>query len=292
VLVRPFYDIAVAGSLDLPRLAGGERRVQTFTVTTGRRGLATARFIAGNYLPALVVDSISATDGVCAVDGVAGGACDFTGLAADSNLTVTVGYRVGEGTHVEDVAVSVATPGDVATGNDTIWGRIETFGATDLELRVGASVGGPAMTTLTFPQINVVNGGQTAVNARLEITLPAQVSLVSISASNAICSGSAVLRCDFADLDANSTSAVNLSVRGTSNGSFVTSLKLSSGNDPNTANDARDVAIEISNIRSAAQAQAKSGGGGRMEWFGVALLLLLVMRRAPGGKKKGDRSIY
>jgi hypothetical protein len=125
----------------------------------------------------------------------------------------------------------------------------------------------------------VVNGAETAVDTRLEITLPAQVSLVSISASNAICSGSTVLRCDFADLEANSTSTVALSVRGTSNGSFVSSLKLSSSNDLNTANDTRDVAIEISNSTGAPQAQTKSGGGGRMEWFGLLMLLMLVMHQ-------------
>ncbi|MEO8061413.1 MAG: M12 family metallo-peptidase [Pseudomonadota bacterium] len=279
VLVRPYYDIAVAGSLDLPRLTGGDRREQTFTVTAGRRALASARFVANSYLPTLAVDSISASAGVCALDAARGGACDFTDLPANSSITVTVGYKAGDGTHTEDVAVSVTTPGDVVTGNDTIWGRVETVGATDLELRVAASVGGPKMTTLTFPQINVVNGEEMAVNARLEITLPAQVSLVSISAANAICSGSVVLRCDFADLDANTTSAVNLTVRGTANGSFVSSLKISSSNDRNAANDTREVAIEISNNVGAPQTQTKSGGGGRMEWFGLALLLMLVMKR-------------
>jgi hypothetical protein len=135
------------------------------------------------------------------------------------------------------------------------------------------------MTTLAFPRIDIVNGAQIAVNARLEITLPTEVSLVSISAANAICSGSAVLRCDFADLDANSTSTVNLSVRGTVNGSFKSALKVSSANDRNAANDAREVAIEISNNAGGPQERTKSGGGGRMEWFGLALLLLLVIFR-------------
>jgi hypothetical protein len=279
VLVRPYNDIAVAGVLDLPRLMAGERREQTFTVTAGRRALASARFIANNYLPAISVDSIAASDGVCAVDTAQGGACDFTDLAANASVTVTVGYRVGAGSHTDDVSVSVTTPGDVAAGNDAIWGRVETHGPTDLELRVGASVGGAKMATLTFPQIDVVNGEDVAVDARLEITLPEQVSLVSISASNAICSGSTVLLCDFAALEANSTSTVNLSVRGTANGTFKSSLRISSANDRNAANDSREVAIQISNSAGAPQAQARSGGG-RMEWFGLALLLMLVAKAA------------
>jgi hypothetical protein len=227
----------------------------------------------------LTVESISASAGVCRLDSVQGGTCEFTDLPANDSVVVTVGYKAGGGTSIDDVAVSVATDGDVFSGNDAVWGRVETYGATDLELRVGAAVGGTKLTALTFPQISVVNGDGVAFNTRLEITLPTQVSLVSISASNAICSGSTVLHCDFSDLDANSTSTVSLSVRGTSNGNFVSSLKLSSSNDRNTANDARDVAIEISNSAGSPQAQTAGGGGGRMEWFGLALLLLLVMRR-------------
>jgi hypothetical protein len=274
VLVRPFNDIAVTGNLDLPRFTAGEQREKSFTVTTGRRGLATARFVAENYLPTLTVESISASAGVCQLDPAQGGTCEFTDLPANDSVVVTVGYKAGDGTSIDDVAVSVATDGDVFTGNDAVWGRVETYGATDLELRVAAAVGGTKLT---------------AFNTRLEITLPTQVSLVSISASNAICSGSTVLRCDFSDLDANSTSTVSLSVRGTSNGNFVSSLKLSSSNDRNTANDARDVAIEISNSAGSPQAQTAGGGGGRMEWFGLALLLMLVMKRraVPGRGFRG-----
>jgi hypothetical protein len=280
VLVRPYYDIAAAGSLDLSGLTAGDRPERTFTLTVGRRALASARFVAGNYLPGLTVASISASAGACTVDATQGGSCDFNDLPADASVSVTVGYAAGVGTYSADVAVSASTPGDVASGNDTVRGRVETHGPTDLELRVSASLGGPANTTLTFPQISVVNGAETAVDARLEIALPSQVSLVSISAANAICSGSAVLRCDFADLDANTTSTVNLTVRGSASGSFTSSLKVYSSNDHNAANDAREVAIEISKSGSTSSAQTKSGGGGRMEWFGLALLILLVLRNA------------
>ena len=51
VIVRPFNDIPVAGDLDMAELFGGQTRVKTFTVTTDRRPLATARFVAGHCLP-------------------------------------------------------------------------------------------------------------------------------------------------------------------------------------------------------------------------------------------------
>ena len=40
IVVRPFNDIAVAGSLDMADLFGGQSREKTFTVTTDRRALA------------------------------------------------------------------------------------------------------------------------------------------------------------------------------------------------------------------------------------------------------------
>ena len=285
VLVRPYNDIAVSGDLALARFTAGARREKSFTVTTDRRALSTARFIANNYLPTVSVDSISASAGVCQVDPAVGGSCDFADLPANSSIVVTVGYRAGDSTRVDDISVRVTTPGDVTSANDTVWGRAETYGMTDLELRVGANLDGPKMTTLDFPQISVVNGNEKAFNTRLEITLPAQVSLVSISASNAICTGSAVLSCDFSDLDANSTSTVSLSVRGTANGNFVSSLKLSSSNDTNTANDSSDVAIAISNTAGAPQATTANGGGGRMEWLGLALLMSLALRKVRPGTK-------
>jgi hypothetical protein len=45
------------------------------------------------------------------------------------------------------------------------------------------------------------------------VTLPAEVTLVSVSASNAICSGSRVVTCDFAELDPLATATVALNVR-------------------------------------------------------------------------------
>ena len=52
VVVRPYNDIAVAGSLEMAGLFGGQTREKTFTVTTDRRALASARFVAGHVFRA------------------------------------------------------------------------------------------------------------------------------------------------------------------------------------------------------------------------------------------------
>ena len=138
---------------------------------------------------------------------------------------VTVTYRAEMGAQACDIGASVTTAGDVATGNNVVRARVETHGVTDLELRVGASVAGFRNSTLTFPEISVVNGSDKAYATRLEVTLPAEVSLVDISAANAICSGSTVVTCDFSDLEAGSISTVSLTVRANQTGNFTSSLK-------------------------------------------------------------------
>ena len=289
VLVRPYNDIAVSGDLDLTGILAGGARERTFIVTTGRRALATGRFTARNYLPGVTVTAIRATAGQCAVDEIAGGSCDFTDLAAGAQVSVTVVWRADQACD-QDVAVGVSTAGDVVASNNEVRGRAEVMAPTDLELRVAANVDGSAGSTLDFPPISVVNGAQKAVGARLEVTLPAEVSLVSISAANAICSGTTVLRCDFAELEANSTSTVNLAVRPGAHGSYSSALKLSALNDTNAANDSRNVAFQISSSGNGGVAAAKAGGGGggSFEWLGLALLALIKWGHSSFPSKRGQ----
>ena len=282
VLVRPYYDIAIDGGLDVTDLLVEGTRDATYTITTDRRALASARFVAPHYLPGLRVSQIVASAGECRVDADLGGVCDFTDLPANASVVVTVTYRAEMGGLAYDVGASVTTAGDVSTVNNVVRGSVETHGVTDLELRVGASVAGFRNSTLTFPEISVVNGGDKAYATRLEVTLPAEVSLVDISAAKAICSGSTVVTCDFSDLEAGSISTVSLTVRASQTGNFTSSLKLTASNDSNAANDTKDVALQISTASSAA-ASTKSSGGGGFEWLSLVVLALLVGCRA--GKK-------
>ena len=289
VLVRPFYDVAVAGALDMADLFGGEMRVKTFTVTTDRRPLANARFVAGHAAPALSVESISAMAGGAAIGNCRieadGGVCDFSDLPAFARISVTVNYRAAQGSFAVDAAVNVSTSGDVVSANNAQTAAVETHGMTDLDLRAGTAMSGPMSSTLSFPLISVINGADFAYGARLEVTLPAQVTLVNVSASNATCSGTSVLRCDFSELDPFATATVALSVRGTTTGSFVSSLKLTASNDNNPANNSRDVAVEIAGGTPATVdggGVGGKGGGGRMEWLALALLGAMVLRKKWG----------
>ena len=131
-------------------------------------------------------------------------------------MPVTVTYRAAEGAWQVEPVVSVSTPGDVASGNNLVSAKVETFGSTDMELRVGATVSGQRSATLSFPDIELVNGAGKAIAPRVEVTLPAQVTVVEVSAKDAVCSGTTTLRCDFSNFDALASAHINLSVRASS----------------------------------------------------------------------------
>jgi hypothetical protein len=68
-------------------------------------------------------------------------------------------------------------------------------------------------------------------------------------------------------------------VRASQRGTHRSTLKLSSANDTNPANDSREVAVEISGSTGTAAANSGGGGGGSFEWLSLALLAILAIRR-------------
>ncbi|HET7809693.1 MAG TPA: M12 family metallo-peptidase [Steroidobacteraceae bacterium] len=279
LLVRPYNDIGVTGALDLTQFIVGDTRELTFEVSSARRLLSQARFVASNARPGVEVSAIRADFGDCKVVADTGGVCDFTNLAPDSRVRVTVTWSALAPATAQEVEVSVSTPGDVSVANDELAGTADVVGHTDVELRVDTASDGISGQVMDFPPIAVVNGDEKAVGTRLEVNLPAGVALVSVSAANAICSGTTVLRCDFAELEANSTSTVNLSLRAGAGGNYVSALQLSSLNDVNPANDSREVALNISSTRKPTAEAKAGGGGGSLEWLSLALLGMLAALR-------------
>ena len=281
ILVRPYNDIAVSGDLDLTRLMIGDTRKHTFKVKAGPRALDSARFLARHFLPGVRVAAIRASSGNCQLDAETGGSCDFSALAAGSEVEVAVSWHAEDPAEAE-VVVGVSTTGDVAMTNNIVRGRAEVMGPTDLELRADPVVNGATGATLDFPKIVIANGAEKAFDTTLQVTLPSGVTLVSISAAHAICSGTAVLQCAFGELDANSLSTVHISVRANHRGSQRATLKLTAMNDINPANDEREMALEITGSTGVAAVQG-GGGGGSFEWLTLLLLGWMVLRRCRAG---------
>jgi hypothetical protein len=294
VLVRPYFDVSVSGALGMSNLLDGQTRVKTFVVNTDRRALATARFLAANAPPALFVEAISAGTGDCRVDPGLGGLCDFTDLPANASVPVSVTYRATNGSWVVDPVVSVSTPGDVVSGNNSLTAQVETIGGTDLELRVASTISGSKSATLQFPVIELANGGSKAITPRLDVTLPPEFTVVEVSATDGMCTGTTTLRCDFNTLEPFARASVSLTLRASTNGSFISNVRVSSVNDTNPANDARDVTVEIATASVAATngpSGGGSGGGGRMEWLALAFLALLVAMNCGQAPRRGRSPI-
>ncbi len=280
VLVRPYLDAALTGSPALENLFGGQIRENVFTLTTNRRALGTARVIASHADPALRVVSISAPQGDCRVDDELGGVCDFVDLPANSSTSITVGYRVAEGEFEGDAVISVATPDDVVSTNNSLSARVQSAASTDVALRVAASVSGARGDTLAFPLIEVVNGSGKAYSPRLDISLPPEVALVEVSAGNALCSGTSELRCEFSTLAPGSTASVTLTVRAMSGGRFTSQVRAAAANDNDAANNTREVTLDITGASPAVTdaGQKSSGGGGRFEWLALLFLAVFAAR--------------
>ena len=292
VLVRPYLDAGISGSLNLDGLFGGQTRTTVLSLTTDRRGLATARFQAPHAAPGLRVDAISAAGAACRVDDELGGLCEFTDLPAHASVPVSVTWRADAGSWLVEPAVGVATPGDVASANNTLSERVETVGSTDVELRVADSLGGARATPLSFPVIELVNGDSKAITPRLEVILPPEITVVEVSANDAMCSGTTTLRCDFNTLAPQARASVTLSVRASANGNFASQVRVVTINDNNPANDSREVQLQISGGNTAAVDAPASGGGGRIEWLALLLLALIKWGHSPRilVKKAGKRS--
>jgi hypothetical protein len=158
---------------------------------------------------------------------------------------------------------------------------VETVGSTDVELRVGDTLGGARATPLSFPVIELVNGDSKAITPRLEVILPPEVTVVEVSANDAMCSGTTTLRCDFNTLAPQARASVTLSVRASANGNFASQVRVVTINDNNPANDSREVQLRISGGNTAAVEAPASGGGGRIEWLALLLLALIKWGHCP-----------
>lgn len=289
ILVRPYLDVAVSGSLRFENLFAGQRRVRTYTISVDRRDLASASFLASHADHALRVEAISAENADCRIDDL-GGRCEFVALPAGASIPVKVTWLAGDVPATATGVVSVSTPGDVASGNNVLSARIETFAATDVEVRVGAAVAGASGETLAFPLIELVNGAQPALAPWVEIDLPSGVTLVDVAAGGALCSGTTQLRCDFTSLAAGETGSVSLTVRAGTSGAFTAQVRGGAANDNNPSNDTRNVTLNITGAQPAPPqppAPKAKGGGGAFEWLSLMLLLGTV----PLSRKRGRASV-
>ena len=216
--------------------------------------------------------------------------CYLGDLPADANIPVSLRYRALQPFRSGQIDMRMYTARDSNFTNDVAFVNYETRALTDLTLSVGSvSMSGVNGSRVRFPLITVTNGSATAVNVRVNIPLPAFVSLDSVS-SSAMCSGSGTLQCSWSNLAAGGSATIDLQLLGTGVGSFTSNVLLSADNDSTAGNNTSAVAVSFTAPTSGGGSSSggapssgggKKGGGGSLGWLSLAALALIRSRRFP-----------
>jgi hypothetical protein len=146
-----------------------------------------------------------------------------------------------------------------------------------------ASVSAPVDQAVSFA-VTVSSVGALQVDgAIVTITVPPAIAVDSAVPTAGSCSaGAGAITCDLGAVPASSSRRIDLSVRGTQEGSFVSSATVAATNDADTQNNAVDVTLTIG--QSTIPPAGNGGGGGGA--FGLVALLGLLLaaarRLAPG----------
>ena len=111
------------------------------------------------------------------------------------------------------------------------------------------------------------------------ITVPAAIAVDSAIPTTGSCStGAGAVTCDLGSLPGNTSRRIDLSVRGTQNGSFISSATVVAGNDAESQNNTASVTLTISQSTAPA-GSSDDGGGGGLGLLALIGLLLAAVRR-------------
>jgi hypothetical protein len=158
---------------------------------------------------------------------------------------------------------------------------LTTYAPPDASIQVtsptlNATVG----TALVASYMVRATGDDASANVTTTVSLPANLTLQSISANGGTCtSGAGTATCNLGSLAAGDSRQVDLNVTATASGTLALSLSVDSSNDPNAANDSGTITINASTTGAPPATpptggtdSSGGGGGGRLD---LALLALL-----------------
>ena len=285
--INPYTDVAMSGLSGHQLFQVGQTREFQLTLTTSRRQVPNVVVRAPNPKPYLELESITSPGIACTI-GASFGTCDFGTVPANASIPITVRYRGLQDYHQNNsvLEVSAITPNDVSYANNHTHSEWEVGSPTDLAIATAtpsatATVGG----TLAFPQITITNGVSSAFEPLVEIAIPDFLSIGTISASSATCTGTSLLQCRYGTLAPGATVAINLSLNALTAGSQSVSVRVTSSSDNNSSNDAIAVNLTVSSAAvtppvTPPASKPSGGGGGRFEWLSLGLLALLSANRA------------
>jgi uncharacterized repeat protein (TIGR01451 family) len=218
----------------------------TYTLTIGNAGpsIASAVSVTDPLPVSAAFVSVSVTAGSCV--GTSTVTCSLGDMLPGATATITIVVRptLG-GTLTNAASVNAAGPPDPDLENNADTTSTEVF-SRDITIEktvypATASVGGQ----VEF-RLNVTNGPHPARDVTVIDELPANVSFVSATTSQGVCSGRRTVTCDLGDLPPHGTASVTITVTVDAPGRIENIATVEGpGIDPNPANNEDDATVVV-----------------------------------------------
>jgi hypothetical protein len=284
--VNPILDVGVQ-PFTVPQTVrvGTEFTAQT-TIFTGMRPVPSASASIQTNAGA-ELSSVTAGAGACYRRSLTWFQCDLGGLPGNASIPVTMVVRAVAQNGTSNLRISATTSfdHDASNGDRIVWFATEDPG--DMSVSVGnGTASGTAGSAFNLPRIIVRRTGAW-VGGRLEVSLPAGMTVNAMSTSIPTCTGTSLLQCDLPSWTAGTDLTLDLTVTAANAGNFTVTAKVTATNDTDATNNEANMPVSIfaaappPSNPSTPPSQPKGGGGGRFEWLALAVLALLVSRRIP-----------
>ncbi|HEV7610004.1 MAG TPA: M12 family metallo-peptidase [Steroidobacteraceae bacterium] len=289
ITVNAALDVGVRSSLAIPQyLIAGHALTVPITVFTGSHPVSgvTANVFAQSDSE---LTSISTGVGSCTRVDTHLFTCALGNLAGGSSVDLTAVINATSTSGSGSFGVNVAAPGDNVPNNNQIGASFVVAPVGDARVAVAATTSTAiAGTVFSLPSITIWRQGP-IVGGKLRITLPAGVSISSMSGSVFVCSGTTTLECDLPSSWPESQGIqVDLSLLSPAASNFVVTARVTAINDFANANDEGTIAVTVNAAQPApsnppsnppSSPPKSGGGGGRLDWPVALLLGLLLVRR-------------
>jgi hypothetical protein len=129
--------------------------------------------------------------------------------------------------------------------------------------------------------VNVSSVGGLALDGTtVTIAIPASITVDSAVPTAGTCSaGGGAVTCDLGSIPGGSSRRIDMSVRGSQNGSFTAAVTLAASNDSNVQNNTLNVTLNVGQVPTPAPGNDGDGGGGALGGSVLLGLLAAALRR-------------
>jgi hypothetical protein len=231
------------------------------------------------------IRSVTSTVGTCLRINAAQFQCDIGGLAGGASVSFSGVFAAVSAFPASGIRYLAQSLEDNGPANNEARLSLATMDPGDMSVTVNPhTVVATAGVDFDLPPIQVGRVGY-FVNGRLDITVPAGVTITQIYAPAQLCSGTTVIKCILTEWPAGQQFTFNLKLQASSAGNYNVGVKVVAANETNPADNEATIAVTVSAstpppiTSPPTQNPPGGGGGGRLEWLALAVLGLLATRR-------------